>query len=269
MLNQNEPRGILYKKAAERNFQLFRYFPSKELAPFIECYWVVEWNLKGREPFISETLPHPSVHMVIEKEQSKIHGVMKHKFSYHLHNTGRVFGIKFRPGAFYPIYQKPISALTNQTIPLHTIFNVDVQALEREILLNKSHAESIQLTERLLRDQLPKQDMKVENIHSILSWIQGHKDIITVEAVASHFFLSKRTLQRLFHEYVGVSPKWVIQRYRLHEAAEQLAHGNVKDWTRLATEIGYYDQSHFIHDFKAIIGKTPQEYMKTSGSNEA
>jgi len=78
----------------------------------------------------------------------------------------------------------------------------------------------------------------------------------------SAFKLSKRTLQRLFQQYVGVSPKWVIKRYRLHEAVERLAAGNEVDWTRLDLDLEYFDQAHFIKDFKAIIGKTPSEYTK-------
>ncbi|MDF2725313.1 MAG: AraC family transcriptional regulator, partial [Paenibacillus sp.] len=62
--------------------------------------------------------------------------------------------------------------------------------------------------------------------------------------------------------YVGVSPKWVIQRYRLHEAAEQMERGEVADWAKLSLELGYYDQAHLIKAFKAIVGKSPEQYSK-------
>jgi AraC-like DNA-binding protein len=74
--------------------------------------------------------------------------------------------------------------------------------------------------------------------------------------------MGKRTLQRLFSQYVGVSPKWVIKRYRLHEAADQLGAGEVVDWAKLAVDLGYFDQAHFIKDFKTIVGQTPAEYAK-------
>jgi AraC-like DNA-binding protein len=69
---------------------------------------------------------------------------------------------------------------------------------------------------------------------------------------------SPRSLQRLFREYVGVSPKWVLQRLRLHEAAERMLEG--RDWAALALDLGYFDQAHFIHDFKAVTGRSPGEY---------
>jgi len=67
----------------------------------------------------------------------------------------------------------------------------------------------------------------------------------------------------LFDDYVGVSPKWVIQRYRLHEAAERIARGGVEDFADLALELGYADQAHFIRDFKKLVGRSPAEYARS------
>lgn len=65
----------------------------------------------------------------------------------------------------------------------------------------------------------------------------------------------------MFKRYVGVSPKWVIKRYRLHEVAGKLADNEETDWAQIAIELGYYDQSHFIKDFKSIVGESPGEYV--------
>jgi AraC-like DNA-binding protein len=72
--------------------------------------------------------------------------------------------------------------------------------------------------------------------------------------------MSVRSLQRLFSQYVGVSPKWVIRRYRLHELLERMHSGEQPDWAQLAAELGYFDQAHLSNDFKAITGYTPTEY---------
>ncbi len=83
-----------------------------------------------------------------------------------------------------------------------------------------------------------------------------------VETVAEQFGLGIRKLQRLFLNYVGVSPKWVIQRYRLIEAAERMreATTNLLDFAKLAVDLGYADQSHLIRDFKVLVGMTPAKY---------
>jgi AraC-like DNA-binding protein len=89
------------------------------------------------------------------------------------------------------------------------------------------------------------------------------RSILKVEDLAARYSQNTRTLQRLFARYVGVSPKWVIQRYRLHEAAQRLASGDVKQ-TELALKLGYADQAHFVRDFKAVVGKSPGAYMKAA-----
>ena len=68
-----------------------------------------------------------------------------------------------------------------------------------------------------------------------------------------------RELDHLFREYVGVKPKWVLERIRLHEAAERMADGE-SDWPALALDLGYFDQAHFIKAFKAVVGRSPADY---------
>ncbi len=70
----------------------------------------------------------------------------------------------------------------------------------------------------------------------------------------------------MFNRYVGVSPKWVIRRYRLHEAADRLANGEAVDWPNIALDLGYFDQAHFVKDFKAIVGTPPAKYVRSIGS---
>src|SRR5690606_34247093 len=116
--------------------------------------------------------------------------------------------------------------------------------------------------EDFLRARLPERDENIEWVNRIAAWISANRDITRVDQVVDRLHLSKRTLQRIFSRYVGVSPKWVIKRYRLHDAAEQLAGGQVVDLARLAGDLGYFDQAHFIKDFKAIIGKSPLAYTR-------
>ena len=101
----------------------------------------------------------------------------------------------------------------------------------------------------------------IDEVNRIMDLILADREITKVEDLVRHSGVGKRTLQRLFSEYVGVSPKWVINRYRLHEALERVAAGESVDWTSLAQDLGYFDQAHFIRDFKKLVGKTPTEYV--------
>jgi AraC-like DNA-binding protein len=72
--------------------------------------------------------------------------------------------------------------------------------------------------------------------------------------------MTVRSLQRLFADYVGASPKWVMRRARLHEAAERADSGELVDWAELATDLGYADQAHLTRDFTDTIGVSPTRY---------
>ena len=90
------------------------------------------------------------------------------------------------------------------------------------------------------------------------------RDILKVQDLVDRYEIDMRTLQRLFARYVGVRPKWVIQRHRLHEAAEQLAASATISQSELALSLGYSDQAHFVRDFKSIVGVSPAVYALKS-----
>lgn len=78
--------------------------------------------------------------------------------------------------------------------------------------------------------------------------------------------LGRRTLQRMFLRYAGVSPTWVLRRYRLLEAAEAVREGQQVSWAEVAAGLGYADQAHLIRDFRAAIGQTPAAYADSQSS---
>jgi len=256
------PRGVLNLKAGEKKFQLSRHPPAQDLSFFVERYWIVSWDLRGQEPYVQETLPYPCVNLVFEKDNTRAWGVERRKFSRLLEDKGRVFGIKFKPGAFYPFVKSPISKFTDGSISFWEAFGIDGRALEEAILAPEDEKEMREIAENFLRERLPERDENVAEINRIVDYIIAHPEITMVDDVVSRLNLNKRTLQRLFSQYVGVSPKWVIQRYRLHEVAERLADDKAVDCTEMALDLGYFDQAHFIKDFKAIVGWTPAEYAK-------
>jgi AraC-like DNA-binding protein len=255
------PRGILHPEARRINLSgLTRYHASPDLAPFIEHYWIVRWDLRGKASHLQETLPHPSVHLALERDRSAVFGVVKGKFSRLLEGAGCVFGIKFRPGGFYPFMKSPVSRLTNRIVPLDDIFGAAGAALASAVLCQANDEAMASVAEEFLRRQAPERDPTAERLGDIVEQIATDRTITTVDMLARRLGYNVRSLQRLFSRYIGVSPKWVINRYRLHEVVDRLAGGETIDWTRLALDLGYFDQAHFIRDFKAIIGRTPGNY---------
>jgi methylphosphotriester-DNA--protein-cysteine methyltransferase len=105
-------------------------------------------------------------------------------------------------------------------------------------------------------------DPALSVVGSLVSAIAAASPGTRVSAIAAAHGISTRTMQRLFAAYVGVGPKWVLQRYRLHEAIEQLHAGPRVDWTRFALDLGYYDHAHFLRDFRALVGRSPAQYER-------
>ncbi|MGD8192397.1 AraC family transcriptional regulator [Brevibacillus ginsengisoli] len=260
--NPKKPSGLLHSSFRFDKVTLNLYLPSPDLELYIEHYWIVKWDLRGQEPFVSENLPHPSVHLVIDEGVSQIVGIVKEKFSRLLQEKGFVFGIKFRPGAFYPFVNIPVYQFTGRSIPAHDVFGADIAQLEETILSTDDESEMVKCSEVFIRKRLPRHDESVTLIKTIVDFVMSDREIITVEDIASRFNCSTRMLQRLFKKYVGISPKWVIQRYRLLEVADHLASSHSPTWSQFASDLGYYDQSHFIKDFKSIVGLSPEEYVR-------
>lgn len=259
-------RGILNPKAAAANFDLAYYPAASALRFFVEHYWILRWDLRGRPPHSQETLPSACVNLAVEHGNSGIVGVTTGKFKCMLVEAGRIFGVKFRPGAFYPFVQTAMTAFTDRHIPLERVFGADGVALERDILALEADAALVAQMDAFLQSRLPQPDPIITTINTLIATIIADRDIVKVDDLLLHFAYSKRTIQRLFQQYVGVSPKWVIQRYRLYEAAELLETNAALDSARLAADLGYCDQAHFIKDFKLIVGKTPLEYAREVSS---
>lgn len=257
-----KPRGLLNPKIGQQKFTLTRYFPDPKLEFFVEHYWIVRWDLRGQEPYVSENLPHPTVHLVFQQDATQIYGVTSGKFSRRLTGKGQVLGVKFRPGAFYPFVKSPISQFTDDTLCLEDVFGVDCAGLEKTILTLDDDGLMVEQVENFLRDRLPERDETITLINQIVDHIIADRSLTKVDDVVAHFHMNKRTLQRLFNQYVGVSPKWVIQRYRLQDAVDQLAEGETEDNAQLALKLGYFDQAHFIKDFKMLVGKSPVKYSR-------
>jgi len=123
----------------------------------------------------------------------------------------------------------------------------------------------IETTNTFFRSRKPGPDATIALASQLVERILGEPDIKTVDDLVDRTGIGKRSLQRIFNEYVGINPKWVIRRYRLHELVERLNSGDQFDWAQMALELGYFDQAHLINDFRAIVGYAPTRYQEMAG----
>lgn len=257
------PRGVVGTQAVRRQSPVSRYLAEGPLEAVVEHFWSIAWDLPGQVTALGETLPHPSVYLVVEAGRSGLAGVHTHRFQRELEGRGRVYGVKFRPGAFRPFWQASVHTLTDRVLPLGEAFGREGAALETAVLAcGEDEGSAIALFESFLLGRLPGPDPRSQLARDLVSLVLEDRSLTQAEALAQAAGLNLRSLQRLFKDCVGVSPKWVIQRYRLHDAMACLERDRSVDLPALALRLGFCDQAHFIRVFKAFLGRTPTEYAR-------
>jgi AraC-like DNA-binding protein len=268
-MEAGRPRGILRLEGVEHGrVRYSRRLPAEQLRFFVEHYWLIDWDLSEHGPEAAATLPHPSVHLVLEKGRSAIVGVVRGKFTRVLEEKGRIFGIKFRPGGFYPFVRTPVTKFTDRVVDVACVFGPSGRELEADVLSPDDEQKRVAAADRFLERRLPPRDEVVTLINEIVSRVVSDRGLSKVDDLVRVFGLGHRRLQRIFHRYVGITPKWTIQRYRLHEALERVAAGDDAGWATVALDLGYVDQAHFINDFRTVVGCTPGEYRRGRSSAE-
>lgn len=257
-------KGILRADKGRTKFRLSRYEPADALRPYVQHYWLTEWDLRGEPPYPQGILSHPNVNLIFEPEQTRVYGIWEKVSTKWLREQGWAFAVKFNPAGFYPFWKRPVSRLTGKSIGLAEAFGGDVGSIEADILNAEDVAAKVTAIDRFLLARLPERDANVDLLNEMVADLAANRDILRVEQLAERYGKSARTLQRLFERYVGVSPKGVIQRFRLHEAAERLEKGEAMDLAALSQDMGYYDQAHFIKDFKSFVGTSPEAYLRAN-----
>jgi AraC-like DNA-binding protein len=253
-------RGVLRPDLAADRFSLARVSPSDPLAFFVEWYWIVRWDLRGQPAYEQTILPHPNVNLVFEASGAGIYGVDRFLFRRTLSGRGKALGVRFRAGCFRPFWGAPISQLSDQVVAGVRVFGPLAEKTRVSVMSAATDAEMVGYAESLLFSALPEPDPVAGQVAELVSLITSDASLRRVDQLALVCGWSVRSLQRLFGDYVGVSPKWVMRRARLHEAALRADGGEPVDWAALAVDLGYADQAHLTREFTATIGVPPGRY---------
>jgi AraC-like DNA-binding protein len=237
-----DPRELDWRKFQRVEFAK----PAADLEPWVSWYWMVSWEYET--PYRQLIVPYPNVHLTFHDTGDELHGVSSGHVFKVLDGVDGVFGVAFRPGIFRPFLGKPVVSLTDRWVAATEVFQGRPVSLD------------VPAVEDFLRANLPERSAKADLAAEIVERIAVGPEVVRVDMLAKEYETTVRQLQRLFAEHVGVSPKWVIRRYRLREATDRMAKGATTDWAGLAAELGYADQAHFTRDFTSMFGETPTKY---------
>ncbi|MFC9896015.1 DUF6597 domain-containing transcriptional factor [Nocardia sp. NPDC127579] len=263
----DDVKGILHPGEQARHRSLARLPVSPTISRYVDRFWAVRWDLRGKPPYAAQVLPFPCVNITFERDGERVggfvNGVCTTKYVRELTGAGETFGVRFRPGGFGAFTGLDVGALRDRVVDLTEVFP-DAADLTAAVLA----ADTDEPRRALIEDYLPARaaapDAAYELVLEIIAAMADDPELTRVDQVTDLFDIPIRTLQRLFRRYVGAAPKWVLRRYRLQDGADLLAKGRTADLAALAVELGYFDQAHFSREFAAEVGMPPLEYARNS-----
>jgi AraC-like DNA-binding protein len=256
--------AVLHPSTAEQRIEVGRIEPDADLAHLVDYFWWVRWDTP--EVHEQEVVPRPVVHVSAEvvggEPRLLVHGVHPRMFQRRLEGTGHTVAAGFRPAGFRPFLRSDVGALEGREVPVADVLGVDDRPVAAEALACERPEDGAPVLARWLRGLAPEPDPLVADLAALVERAEEDTDLVRAEQLAEIAGVSLRTLQRRFHAYVGIGPKWVVQRFRLLDVTSA-AHGEADvDWAALAVRLGYADQSHLIRAFTQLVGHPPAAYAK-------
>ncbi|MFE1329811.1 DUF6597 domain-containing transcriptional factor [Streptomyces microflavus] len=265
---RRDTRGIVDAPDLFTRVRFRRRRPAPALRPYLEHYWLIDWDLD--QPYAAHVVPHPSVNLVLQRYEAgesareragyaEVAGIGLGLFTQKLTGRGRVCGVQFRPGGFRPFApEHALSDLTGRRIDAAEVLRTPPPV--GAVLDPADEDARVRALDACLLALEPLPDPQATLAMELVDRVRTDRSVRRVGQLARSAGLSPRTLQRLFSAYVGVGPKWVILRYRIHEALERAESEPAVDWARLAADLGYSDQAHLVRDFTATVGVPPTAF---------
>ncbi|GHH20422.1 helix-turn-helix domain-containing protein [Streptomyces lanatus] len=264
---RHDTRGIVDPSELLTRVRFRRHEPAEPLRRYVEWYWLIDWDLP--EPYASHIVPHPSVNLTFQWDEAEgppyaeVTGVALGLYTRKLTGRGRVCGVKFRPGGFRPYTPgTPTSRWTGRALPAEEVFPTATADAARTIVTPTDDHTRVTALDTFLLALPHTPDPQADLAMALVRNIRTDRTVRRVGDLAETHGLSIRALQRLFSTHVGVSPKWCILRYRIHEALNHAGTHTDIDWATLATDLGYADQAHLVRDFTATVGVPPGAYAQ-------
>ena len=170
------------------------------------------------------------------------------------------FVVRFHPNGFSPFTTIPIKEMENTAVPLEKLFGKDGEEIGKNILNAKSTSERIDLIETFLLKRLTDKKHIDNIVKSTVDTILTANGQLTVNELSKRNNINRRQLTRKFSSTIGLSPKQLSKTIRLQNTLKSFISKKHKSLTDLAYENEYYDQAHFIKEFKEFTGLTPKEF---------
>lgn len=259
-----------------------KIIPCFLLRPYVECYYLWEWQQAGNQSLSVESPPNGYGSMVFnygnsyQVHNSKYKGVAvpqafitgQSSKSYQLQMQGAIgmVGVVFKPAGISSLFRLPMYEFVDERTNLVDVLGKPALELCEQILETSATSERIHLLEHFLMSQFSRQKVTYDRIDYAANLIVHKKGVIQLGELIEDTCVCQRQFERKFLYKVGVSAKYYARIRRISFLCATLAANRwqVKDWHDFIHQSGYYDQAHFIKDFSGFTGKSPVLYVKNN-----
>lgn len=248
----------------DTTYAIDRFAPSPDVVDLVRRHWVPMWHLPEGESSEQAVLQYPVCLVVVAHDYARFYGVQSGLSRTTLVGTGWAAGVMLQPGAGRLLLGQDVSTVTDRHVELSDVLGsqvvTDVRAAMTDPQDPGCRREAADSLEAVIRAHPPLDD-EGRLVNDLVDHIEHDPSVRQVSQVCDRFGLSERALQRLTRRRLGLTPKWLIQRRRLHEASERLRAGP-GDLAAIAHDLGYADQAHFTRDFRRVTGITPGGFAR-------
>jgi AraC-like DNA-binding protein len=282
---QDDSRGILDPWLLRQRVAFARYPPTPALDGLVDRFWAVRWDLPDGTAHRQEVLTHPSVNLSVgtpdartgrTTPEAKVTGVATDLVDRELAGRGWTVAAMTTVGGFGAFVDEPVSSLVGRAVDVDAVPGLDGGALvgavtgaggatgdpddggrepARVAVLARSLEELVDAAD-------PSRVGQAREVAAVARIAETDREVRRLDDLAARAGVTPRALQRLFARHAGVSPTWVLRRYRLLEAAEAVRAGERVVWADVASALGYADQAHLVREFRAALGRTPEAYAR-------
>lgn len=257
------------------NYQTFQ--PHPDLGALVKCYWTLEVQVEPN-PQKQRIIPDGCIEMAfilgddIKRYISEDDFILQPRAlvlgqtidPFYIEPTGYVntFAIRFYPYGFANFVTTPIKNLANKETPIELLFGEKpAKELEQKIVQAADTRERIEIIEKFLLDKLNNKAFIDNIVKTTIDTLLSTKGSTPIKAILKDNLSKRRQLERMFVKQIGISPKQLGKIIRLQAALKMILNQKTENLTKIAYDSEYYDQAHFIKDFKEFTGTNPKEFL--------
>jgi AraC-like DNA-binding protein len=251
---------------------LIHRITRRPLSDFVDYLWLSESYV---QPHAAEwVLPTGNMGLVLDLDErgrvgDVLSGARTRSFILDTSRPLNLIGVSFRPGGGFPFFDGPVGELQDRSIPLDILWGQKAETLRQQLLEARSATAQFIVLESFLAGQLCRRPLRHPAVRYAIEVFQNRANAISVGSVSACTGLSARRFIEVFRREVGMTPKVFCRLSRFRTVLNAIESTNNVDWTATALECGYFDQAHFIHDFRDFSGISPSAYIRhrTAGPN--